>query len=1335
MSYPQFLKFFLRIAIFSLFILKTTWAAAPATIDLPIDLGTNTYCVSIKSQCQMGWSFWQHQSLGHKQNGGISLANDTYAWDINLGPPKSDLDAGRPVYAVESGTIYTKGGWGLSKTDYGQLLIQHGSGDQAWSSGYLHMTKITSKKATCINTSNCTVSKGEIIGYIGGVGANNNHLHFVVYNSHGKTSSMQSSDVNFSGISAKSVSLTVNKFTLPTTVYQSQNLPINLEIYNNAIVNQKISNVAISWHKNDSIRTYVSDIVSPLANVVVNASSTWNPGIINSLVRLSSGTYKVLLKIDRTGSGTWETLAERTVSIGASLSANLSPSLTTISPSKILASDTYQLITLKGNNFQPNSLVYWAFKDYTNYVPPSRTTYIDSSTVQISIRTLKDNIGKWSFYIQSPDKKSSNVVSVTATSTSEQACSANLVTGLTYHIPENEVNFVDISPSLIQSFLGSKGSILATLDLNKYSLNPNIAASGGKSFSEVVSNWNERVLTDKNKTRKMSAAEIIYYASKENNMNPVLMLAFLQKEQSLISTSSVLNLQSKLNRAAGYMMKDTGDDPKYYSFLAQTTGLSWELRKALSSANGTFDSFLKSYSTDANSSRNLYAFYSEYRGYFKQLGVSPCSTNTLDAPVLISPLNITNAAYTSLQFKWNKSIDAQEYRVVVSTRENFDNFDENSRTCIALFPDCFTMNTGSLTSALFTDLKSNTTYYWKVRAAKPNATSQWSVGSFTTQTTKANNAPQISGLTTNKTLEVYSLIQGSFSAVDPDGDRFKFVKVSFLNDKGETLCEPALTIPTSGAGKISFKGCASYTQKAGVYKLLIEVADLRDKRSQVTLSITVNDLPPITAKISAASEVVEGKKWSMGLEVDQDITGAEVIFLTGRRITLQSSGDSKHWFAEDSFGALGSYDYYINATRKGHTEKVPNTERTLTVVSNVLGTREITVTSALSINQLSPYTLQVTTDKPTEVLQFTHPNYQGGQPIAMNPMGIEYTLPSGNIGWTVFQIGLVGTLFKDPGDFIFHLAALERGQVYGEKDFKINVIKVENNIDIGDLPEQLPQYENLKIKITTTLPMARAVIQFDGEQEINLVGSNDTVFTLNKPMLVAGHYQYSLKVYNLNGIADYSQVHSIKIMPPGQAALTTNLPQEIKLGQELFIQVNSSIPVRRVYVKFAFAYGTSMPQAIDTSYLSFKMAWAKVFSLPGIYNYVIEADDGRGNIQGTLIGSIKVVDPEQLSPSILSVRINGQVVNGSFSLNASDMFDLQVSAQGISGMILDLGQGFGSTSLRYLNNDIKLWGITYQAPAFRSGQAGITIFAKIYALDSGGQKIDSTERAFTLLIN
>jgi pimeloyl-ACP methyl ester carboxylesterase/DUF971 family protein len=121
------------------------------------------------------WEFDQHKTGSHVPGGGIHASNDTNAWDINLyTPTNSNEDVGQPVYAVDEGDVVTYAGL-LPGAASGAVLIAHPNKDNpVWWSGYLHMTNI-------MVTLNQHATQNTIIGDIGRVGADNDHLHLVVY--------------------------------------------------------------------------------------------------------------------------------------------------------------------------------------------------------------------------------------------------------------------------------------------------------------------------------------------------------------------------------------------------------------------------------------------------------------------------------------------------------------------------------------------------------------------------------------------------------------------------------------------------------------------------------------------------------------------------------------------------------------------------------------------------------------------------------------------------------------------------------------------------------------------------------------------------------------------------------------------------------------------------------------------------------------------------------------------------------------------------------------------------------------------------------------------------
>lgn len=121
------------------------------------------------------WEFNQHMTGFHSPTGGISLSNDTLAWDVNLYASTSgNADSGKAVYAVADGEVVsyvgTQPGGGP-----GAVLIAHPNRlNPIWFSGYLHMTNVRVSLNQPVNITT-------ILGDIGRVGADNEHLHFVTY--------------------------------------------------------------------------------------------------------------------------------------------------------------------------------------------------------------------------------------------------------------------------------------------------------------------------------------------------------------------------------------------------------------------------------------------------------------------------------------------------------------------------------------------------------------------------------------------------------------------------------------------------------------------------------------------------------------------------------------------------------------------------------------------------------------------------------------------------------------------------------------------------------------------------------------------------------------------------------------------------------------------------------------------------------------------------------------------------------------------------------------------------------------------------------------------------
>jgi len=217
-------------------------------------------------------------------------------------------------------------------------------------------------------------------------------------------------------------------------------------------------------------------------------------------------------------------------------------------------------------------------------------------------------------------------------------------------IPDNEIHFIDIPVTAIEMFLESYDSALKNIDLFTYDLDPSIDERNHQSWSEYIgSEWMLEALKDnKPGIEKYSAAKIIYLAAKENNVNPVILLSYLQKEQGLISRSSFSNFQHVLNRAVGYMMRESGDNKMYYGFLTQLTGLSYEIdleMKKFQTAyttiidgypiriNSSFAHFHYDYTPHLQSAVTLFNVYNSFRSYFIRNGYAFCVESQIENEV------------------------------------------------------------------------------------------------------------------------------------------------------------------------------------------------------------------------------------------------------------------------------------------------------------------------------------------------------------------------------------------------------------------------------------------------------------------------------------------------------------------------------------------------------------------------------------------------------------------------------------------------------------------------------------------------------------------------------
>ena len=188
----------------------------------------------------------------------------------------------------------------------------------------------------------------------------------------------------------------------------------------------------------------------------------------------------------------------------------------------------------------------------------------------------------------------------------------------------------------IQSFLDTFNGQLKDESLkDRFELDPS-----GYSLRNSASNPNAEnpfVLSEiqDDKAKDMSPAEIIFYSAKENSLNPVILLAKLQKEQNLITKSfSDEAQQYSLDRATGYKHtnSDPDGDPIYKGFFAQSVSMTFQydisrnlgdsLREAYDSYTQTGDATLQEKSFAV-----FFDIYTKYVAMMNEIVPGVCSNN------------------------------------------------------------------------------------------------------------------------------------------------------------------------------------------------------------------------------------------------------------------------------------------------------------------------------------------------------------------------------------------------------------------------------------------------------------------------------------------------------------------------------------------------------------------------------------------------------------------------------------------------------------------------------------------------------------------------------------
>jgi hypothetical protein len=154
--------------------LQSTSSSLPTNVLSPV-VGPLRVTSSNLGIADGRWEFDQHKTGFHRAGGGIGGSNDTYAWDANWYKASDhNADAGQPVYATAEGDVVTYAGVGLPNSCNGVLIAHPNKNSPQWWSGYLHLSNYN----VAIGQH---VTQDTVIGTVGRSCADNDHLHFVVY--------------------------------------------------------------------------------------------------------------------------------------------------------------------------------------------------------------------------------------------------------------------------------------------------------------------------------------------------------------------------------------------------------------------------------------------------------------------------------------------------------------------------------------------------------------------------------------------------------------------------------------------------------------------------------------------------------------------------------------------------------------------------------------------------------------------------------------------------------------------------------------------------------------------------------------------------------------------------------------------------------------------------------------------------------------------------------------------------------------------------------------------------------------------------------------------------
>lgn len=194
------------------------------------------------------------------------------------------------------------------------------------------------------------------------------------------------------------------------------------------------------------------------------------------------------------------------------------------------------------------------------------------------------------------------------------------------NIIDNNVflNSSTMSAQDVQNFLASKGSGLAS---RSFVLNCYAADSKERQWYSAVGAPCDQTVP---------ASQIIYYAARTYSVNPQVVLATLQKEQSLVTTANPTDWQ--INQAMGYGCPTTGGCGAS-NFFYQIDNGTWVLRYHFERAKGNMSWWNNSSTWTCGTEKNFYkpnlypgqnvSFYDEDGVMYRTYNIANAATSSL----------------------------------------------------------------------------------------------------------------------------------------------------------------------------------------------------------------------------------------------------------------------------------------------------------------------------------------------------------------------------------------------------------------------------------------------------------------------------------------------------------------------------------------------------------------------------------------------------------------------------------------------------------------------------------------------------------------------------------